>query len=104
MTKDSWEAVLGHLGSPEEVAQEWCRMQDELNAYKLKEVVNRVQSYGSPAAHRNAVIAELRPHVGKTCTSCGVGSMYLDTNGYTYFLRCQHCQFVPLMKYSYGTQ
>ena len=30
MKKGSWEAVFGHLGTPEEVAQEWEKTQDEI--------------------------------------------------------------------------
>ena len=102
MKKGSWEAVFGHLGTPEEVAQEWERMQDEnaklrdeLAIYKLQERVRDLR--GSSDEERIAYrIKALKDQVGRSCSRCRGGNMFLDTNGYSYFLRCNTCGHVPL--------
>lgn len=68
----------------------------------LEQRLKEILTIGSEARRRQALLAELEKRVGKACTNCSAGSMCLDTNGYTYFLRCYHCQYVPLTKYSYN--
>lgn len=94
--KDSWEAVFGHLGTPEEVAQEWIEMQEELARYKLRE---KVQALKDGAANERAQSAILAGKVGRLCVRCFLGKLFLDTNGYNHFLRCNHCHHVPMEQY-----
>lgn len=102
MKKGSWEAVFGHLGTPEEVAQEWERMQneiaklrDELAIYKLQEKVRELGG-SSDKARVASRIEALKGQAGRPCSRCRGGNMFLDTNGYSYFLRCNTCSHVPL--------
>lgn len=98
MKKGSWEAVFGHLGTPEEVAEEWLKMQDEIA--KLKEELTACKTQEWKRRHLSdedrisARVEVLKGRVTEACTQCSYGTMYLDSNGYSYFLRCNTCGHV----------
>lgn len=35
--------------------------------------------------------------VGTACWRCGQGHMFMDSNGYNEFLRCNQCRHVPML-------
>ena len=100
MKKGSWEAVFGHLGTPEEVAEEWLKMQDEIAKLKEELAACKIQEW--KRRHLNdedrvsARVEALKGQVGSSCSRCRGGNMFLDTNGYSYFLRCNTCGYVPM--------
>ena len=100
MKKGSWEAVFGHLGTPEEVAEEWLNMQDEIAKLKEELTACKTQEWKrrhlSDEGRVSARVEALKGRVTEACTRCSGGTMFLDSNGYSYFLRCNTCGHVPM--------
>lgn len=100
--KDSWEAVFGHLGTPEEVADEWLKMQEEIAKLREELAVCKLQEKVREAGSNtrlervSARVEALKGQVGRPCSTCRHGTMFLDSNGYSYFLRCNTCHHVPM--------
>lgn len=95
--KGSWEALFGHLGTPEEVAREWMHMQEELIVYRLQNKIKEIQEQGSDAERVRRRLDTLKGQVGEPCSRCLPGKMFLDTNGYSYFFRCDTCGLAPFL-------
>ena len=102
MKKGSWEAVFGHLGTPEEVAEEWLKMQDEIAKLREELALCKLQGKMRNAGYLTdeervaARVEALKGRITEACTRCSSGTMYLDSNGYSYFLRCNTCGHVPM--------